>query len=413
MYHGRDMNRTSFYLVIVAVFLVRAPGHHGAVGSPSVEIGDWVASGYYYDPDAIPYSVCIPGMTETLLVGQGLNYPRLQYFTGLFSFPEWEFATGFSSSRVLLSADSSGRRVLCAGRETGMIYFFQPPDPFPTWRYLPEEEFIVSTLALSRRGNLGIVGILRSEKPYAVVAGIDPAAGSLLWTRPIPRETWYDGVVGSDVTDDGGLVLITTYMGIFILDGSDGSLAMLDGNYGQIPAKVSGDGEFIVSGDFDGIVSTYRLDPGTGQYECIWEYSIPGTWPDVAISRNGSTIVAGAFNPPEPDRSSVLVFDPLRGEPLWSFPVTDHIIPTLSAEGDMVFVGCWGPLDDSDDDFYIFRKESSSPIFTRNLAGSVYSVSANSTGNRVCVGCKAVHARILGRGGHVTLFTESGSMSYW
>jgi hypothetical protein len=413
--HARIWSCAPFFaagLILVVCWIPCCPWT-GSSNEREVQSGDWTLLGEYSDPDAIPFSASIPGMSDMLFAGQGLNYPRLQYFSGDYCLPHWEFAMGFGNYRVLIAPDSSGGQLLCGGNETGSIYFFRIPDPFPEWTYLPARNVIITSLVQSRNGEIGIVGVLLSREPHNMVFAIEPEYGILLWKKPVPRETWYDSILGIDVTDDGNTVVVTTYMGIYILDGKDGSITYRTDNYGQISAKISGNGEYIVAGNFYGIVSAYRWDSENEQYTLHWNRHIPDTWPDVDISRNGETTVAGAFNTGDLDSSLLAVFDTFTGDMLWDFPMVDHVIPAVSDDGITIVAGCWGVLDDSKDDFFVFRRHSSLPVISLNLEGSVYSISLNAEGNRIAFGSKQVHARILGRGGRIALLADNGSRQFW
>jgi hypothetical protein len=79
----------------------------------------------------------------------------------------------------------------------------------------------------------------------------------------------------------------------------------------------------------------------------------------------------------------------------------------ISEDGSVIAAASWGPLGDVGDDFWVFRRDSSTPFLTYDCTGSPFDLDMSSDGTRCIVGGKAVHARIMGSGGRLYCFDSS------
>jgi len=86
---------------------------------------------------------------------------------------------------------------------------------------------------------------------------------------------------------------------------------------------------------------------------------------------------------------------------LWKFSGAGDEIASidLSYDGSIIAAAGYGPIDNSKPDFYLFRKNSNNPYFTKSTSGSMFSTDLSEDGMIGSFGGKLVHARIMGSGG--------------
>lgn len=76
----------------------------------------------------------------------------------------------------------------------------------------------------------------------------------------------------------------------------------------------------------------------------------------------------------------------------------------MSEDGSVIAAASWGPLEDENNDFWIFYKISDIPVFEYNCIGSTIDLDLSSDGIRCIAGGKAVHCRVMGHGWQIVLF---------
>jgi len=199
----------------------------------------------------------------------------------------------------------------------------------------------------------------------------------------------------------------TGYNKMWVLNGSDGEV-IYDALYkNQNPPALSYDGKFIINGDYSGYAYLHEFDEETGTYFEKWTYKVGGggtsAWVvGMGISDDGSTVAIGTlvFFTSSYD-GEIYTFNTYSNEPLWVFSGCGDEVSAidLSADGSLIAAASWGPLNHAKPDFYLFRKESSTPIFSINTPGSLNTVDISPNGNLCSLSGKAVHAREFGSGG--------------
>jgi len=361
----------------------------------------------YTDPDAIPYNVSINGEGSRIWVGQGLNYARAQFFDSQTSLPLWEFAfvIGEWESEVLVSQSLEGSLLAALGHDQGKLYVFDPaalPPCFPVLKYDLGGEYLGRALAISRDGSTLVVGANDSKSKLKIfVFDSSTPPPETLWTKEMVGQQW-DCVEGVDLTDDGSLILITTYYDFYVLKREDGSLIKKGENYGEVPAQISGDGSYLVSGDFEGRITVYHWNEENQDYDTLWTYDAGDCWVTALdISDDGSTIMAGTFDYTNLPNSKVLIFNIISNVPLWEYKNYGDLVSdvSLTLNGFRGVAVSWGDRENLLYDLTIFNRESSSPLFSLSSPGSFFSAEISGDGNYVIAGSKLVHARTLGRGG--------------
>ncbi len=199
----------------------------------------------------------------------------------------------------------------------------------------------------------------------------------------------------------------TGYNKMWVINSSDGEV-IYDALYkNQSPPALSYDGKFIINGDYSGYAYLHEFDEETGTYFEKWNYKVGGggtsAWVvGMGISDDGSTVAIGTlvFLTNGYD-GEIYTFNTYSNEPLWVFSGCGDEISAidLSADGSLIAAVGWGPLNHAKPDFYLFRKESSTPIFSINTPGSINTVDISPDGTLCSLSGKAVHAREFGSGG--------------
>jgi WD40 repeat protein len=373
----------------------------------------------YLDPDAIPYHVRISDEGERVWVGQGLNYARPQLFIPGDTLPEWEFAVsiGIWEAEVSVATPSDGSMLAALAQDRAQLLVFDPSSSLPAFPVLtfdlgPGERG--TALGVSRDGSTLVVGANApgdAVRLYVFDALVSPP--ETLWTVTVPVAQW-DYIAGVDLTDDGSRILISTYYDWYMVDRDSRTLLQQTANFGQTVAGVSGDGSRLVTGGFDGEVVAWEWDPGSAAYERLWTHWVgEDTWVTaVAISRDGSTILAGTYDYGNPFFCQTLLFAAEQSTPLWSFSEYGGQISevALSGDGSRAVAGSWGDVENLLWDLTIFSRETAQPLSALSSPGSFYSVDISEDGGVVVAGAKLVHAGILGRGGTVyKIVLDSGA----
>jgi len=97
----------------------------------------------------------------------------------------------------------------------------------------------------------------------------------------------------------------------------------------------------------------------------------------------------------------IYLFNSYSPTPIWIYEhVGDYAIDIdMTDDGSLIAAACYGPLDGSTPDFFLFRRQSNIPVFDINTSGSLFTVDMAPDGSFCTTGGKAVHARIMGSGG--------------
>jgi len=194
---------------------------------------------------------------------------------------------------------------------------------------------------------------------------------------------------------------------MYILDGTNGEV-VFDAFYrNQNPPAFSHDGRLVISGDYGGYAYLHEFDDNTGTYYEKWNFKVGGggssAWViGMDISADGSKVAIGTlvFLTGDFD-GEIYLFNTYSNEPLWVYSGAGDEISSISVsdDGSLIAAASWGPMNNSKPDFYLFRKESSEPLFTLSTPGSFNSVHLSPDGTYCSVTGKAVHARVMGSGG--------------
>lgn len=356
--------------------------------------------------NAVAQHTAIAGNGMWIQAGWYLNNERTSLYrtlgtqTPMWSYPMPE-ADFFISPDVSMNGDGIG--VLAAGEP---CYGFTSASAVPNWTYSLPGGAVFSSSAQGPT-----ISVTDDGSLYAALARLDnqgllflfDASGDTIRTM---RFNPTRGIQGIDMNGDGSVICVSTYDAIYVFN-QDGSRRDSIMQYGQTPAKISGDGTYLVKGDFYAYVYLYRWS-GT-DYDLVWQHGTGHPWvTSVAISDDGSTVMAGTFRYSPSYAGKVLLYDSSSATPLWEYTQYGDYVPScaLSEDGSRAVASSWGQYNATFGDVLtVFDRSSSTPIFQLlddiDEPGSIFSVDISKDGSFITAGGKAVHAREWGNGGQV------------
>lgn len=199
----------------------------------------------------------------------------------------------------------------------------------------------------------------------------------------------------------------TGYNKLWVIDTEEGDIIFDTYYKNQNPPAFDYTGDILLNGDYNGYAFLYEYDPDMSTYTEKWHFKVGGggssAWVcGMDVSADGSTATIGTlvFLTGGYD-GEIYTFNTYSPEPVWVFEHAGDMVTSvsLSDDGSLIAACGYGPLDHSKPDFYLFRKESNSPLFTLNTNGSFNAVDISGDGTLCSVTGKAVHAREMGSGG--------------
>ncbi|MBE0432453.1 T9SS type A sorting domain-containing protein [candidate division WOR-3 bacterium] len=356
--------------------------------------------------NAIAQHTAIAGNGMWIQAGWYLNNERTSLYRTLgTATPTWSFplpdAAFFISTDVSLTGAAIG--VLSNGTP---CYDFSATSTVPNWSYsLPPGWNYASssqgqTVCVSSDGSICAALAQQAGMGRLFLFNED---GDTIRTVGFSTNS---GINGVDMADDGSVICVTTYYAIYVYN-ADGTRRDSIANYGQTAAKISADGTYLVNGDFSTRVNLYRWNGSA--YGLAWQCYTGHPWVTaVAISRGGSTIMAGTYQYSPSNAGKVLLFDSSSATPLWEYTQYGDYVAScaLSANGSRAVAGSWGQYNGTFGDVVtVFDRSSATPIFQVlddiDEPGSIFSVDISRDGSFITAGGKAVHARAWGNGGEV------------
>ena len=348
--------------------------------------------------NAISNNMAISGNGQTVLAGWYLNNERTScYRMSGAGTPLWVYKmprNGLWSNNVWVGASGTGGVLSAVTSSDGPTYKWDGSSPMPSWMYSNGDPGAV--LAVSRDGSR-IAVASTGLKLYVLNA----ATGDTVLTRPYNSTR---GLYGVDLSTDGSVVMVSTYDSLEVW--RSGVRAPNVPNYGQTPAKISGDGSTIVTGDFSASVRTYRWNGSS--YASLWTSNTGHPWVTaVDISADGNWVVAGTFQYSPSNMGKVLFYNISSGTPRWQYNnYLDYVASAaVSDTGGYAIAGSWGDINGSTGDVIsIFGRADSIPILavpSSSEPGSSFAVDIAGDGSYATAGGKAVHARQMGNGGYV------------
>ncbi len=352
------------------------------------------------DGGAIAGEIEVSDVTQNSFVQWHLNNERVSLFHDSAT-PLWEHAVGNLDFGFPIDMTEDGS-ILAVGDES-TLKIFEPSSSTPTWQYVVTGS--IKKMVLNSDGSIVFMAVYDEGQNRTSIESYNVGNTTPLWTNS------FDGSAGNLViSGDGSTLVFTQYGGIsamWVLSSADGSIIFEGPEYNQNPPAMSHDASIIVNGDYSGYVQVYEYNDEIETYEEKWIYHVGGggssAWiGGMSVSADGSTIAVGTlvFITGGYD-GEIYLFNTYSPNPIWVYEhVGDYAIEIdLTDDGSLMAVACYGPLNNSTSDFFLFRRCSNVPMFEINTPGSLFAVDIAPDGSFCTTGGKAVHARVMGSGG--------------
>ena len=348
----------------------------------------------------IVQGVAVQGDGMGVLAHWYLNAERVGYYRTLGQgVPAWENAGLFNGTYDGHSLGAGVHGEALAAATPSETREWSKLGEVPRWTY-PNP---VPALTVAKTNPIG-------TRVATATAGLlyvfNAQTGETLWTAPFSVS---NGLQGLSLSTDGSIVAVTVYDSCYIFENGvrRGAIAIGIHTQGtQYAAKLSGDGKYLVTGDYFGRVRLYRWS--STSYDMMWSAPVGNPWvTDVNISRDGSTIAAGTGYA----NGKAVVFDSSSATPLWSFQGfggfgAEVASCALSDNGSRIAFASWGDTALSGATYVltVHDRGSSTPLCgvqRDEEVGSLFACDISADGQYVAAGGKAVHAYRMGNGGEV------------
>jgi len=336
--------------------------------------------------------------------------------------PIWSYETGDKVWSVGMSADGS---YIGAGSYDNKIYLFSRTNGRPIWTY--QADTIVRCVSVSSDGSYIAVGTGGGVAAVPQAGGLGGKVYLFSRSDNTPLWSYQSGAINYvSVSSDGSYVVAGSSDNKVYLFSRDGTLLWSYETGGTIwQTSISSDGGYIAAGSYDGKVYLFsRLDnaplwiydtgsplsfvngismSSDGSYIAavggeigkwapspyhklylfsrssstpIWSYKFPYPGISVAISSDGSHIIARCSGESK-EHFRAYLFSQAENTPLWSF---DGILGiAISSDGSFVAGGGLNAV-------YLFSENSGKPLWSYPTDGEVWSVEISSDGRYIAAG---------------------------
>ncbi len=350
-----------------------------------------------------------------------LNSKRICLYGNTDNIPFWTFNVPADAFYSYTSISDTGGIIAVSSYQD--LDLFNNTSNIPFWTYsltsLPDTG-TAGPIAITSDGNYFIASAVRSDTSTALC--FSKNSSSSLWKIRLAGS-----IYGVNMSRNDSVVIINSYSKFMVVDVYTGNVRFTgDIPYGtQSKQGISGNGDYIAIIDYHGFLRLFQWN-GTA-YTLKWQFQEPtGTYYNwhsaVDISKDGSHVISGTlvFKSSSSYSGRVRYFNTNSSVPLWVYQdMGDEVTQVqFNEKGNIAVASSWGPLDNSGDDFLIFKTlpEINTPpvIFGLNTSGSMFNCSISRSGTVAVTNGKAVHARAFGNGGlyyNIDIDTSYGPIS--
>ncbi|MCK4662483.1 MAG: carboxypeptidase-like regulatory domain-containing protein, partial [Bacteroidales bacterium] len=382
-----------------------------------ITITNYVASGLIWEAEAewaICKSVGISDETYHSFIGWHTNDEAWAYFGETNNTPLWIYDINGAEE---LPHDITSDGTYMVGGTGNTVYGFTPSSGTPDWTYIISNSGDdIFNIVISDDGET-IYYVSGDDYDYSYITSVDISTSTENWNFSLPDGGYAVKLV---ISANGERLLIEQYYNTIVYSNNGDLLFDLTRvtGAGPIPA-ISDDGNIFAIGDYDGYSTMYEYNAITETYDAKWKHLFDGgasyNWVSaIAVSGNGSTIALGSLQSEGGGvyNGELSIFNTESNEPLWTYQsVNDEVVAIdISYDGSVIAAASYGPLDDNGDDFWLFNRDSSEPVFVFTCQGSPYDIDLSNDASKCIVGGKAVHARVSGHGGKLYYFNFSPTL---
>jgi hypothetical protein len=260
------------------------------------------------------------------------------------SSPSWTYTMSSEVRAVAVSAD--GKSIVAAGHNSGQVYLFQRDSNTPVLQFDVSSGGALN-LAISADGNTTVVG--RNTGDFYAFCNKSSTA---LWH-------YYDLGLGASetvaVSSDGSTIAVGTNQGRVYIFSRTTNTPLWFYHWGSevVSVAVSGNGSTIVAGFVnDTSLKSCVCEFGRASNSTIWKYKTDELVYDVAISEDGNTTATATGH-------SLIVFSRADNATILNVGTVDGYAVAVSGDGSTIAIGEYT--------LWVFRRTSSTPIITGNI----------------------------------------------
>jgi len=351
---------------------------------------------------AVARDIDITGDGVNLITGWWLNVERTSKYavegTGV---PIWEYSIT-PNWFVPVSASDDGNVLASTGDVIPLNVWLNGAGPTPSWQFTYPAGYKGYDCNVSDNGAYVTAVCKHESMDNGKLFVFDSGNSTPLWEADYDAE---NGVNGVEIDEAGNWILVTTYHAFYVYHNPTQQLFYTGTNYSQTKGHMSGDGQYLATGDFNGQLHVYVQ--GAATYSEIWSHYMDGWVTAVDISSDASVVMAGNFTYTGGYSGEVKAFD-IGGTVLWAYDqYGDYISDVeLCDDGSVGVASSWGALDYTFGDVFTAFDIPTGDVILRLLddidePGTIWDVAISDDGAYAVCGGKEVHARTSGNGGEV------------
>jgi hypothetical protein len=299
------------------------------------------------------------------------------------------------------------------------ILVFNRASSTPVFDYNLETQLpdtgIAGAIDITSNGGFIVASASRNDSSWII--GFNRTSTTPVWKYRVGQtNAGGASIQGIRISGNDSLVIVNTYLGVYVFRTFTGQLIYTgtvnptNNNGTQMPQGISGNGNYIATINYIGIVRVLQWNGST--YTQLWQHQEPpGTYYNwmttVDFTYDGSYLAVGTLNfiTTSTYDGKVKLFRTTNSTPIWTYSGAGDEIScvSFSKNGNILAASSWGDLANSTSDLFVFKTSTmvNNPIFQVNTPGSFFWCSASNDGSTVIASGKKVHARQFGNGGDV------------
>lgn len=346
-------------------------------------------------------------------VGWGLNTKRVSLYNNNSNTPVWEFPTHVNGFINYVAVSDTGGYIVNGSYHN--IYIFNNSTNTPFFNFNLETQLpdtgSAGPVAITADGGFIIATASRSDSSW--IFGFNRNSTNWIWRYRVGQtNAGGAGIQGVKISGNDSLVILNTYMGFYVFRTYTGQLVYsgsinpIANNGTQYPQAISGNGNYIATINYNGILRVYQWNGST--YNFLWQNAEGSAWMStVDISNDGTMIACGTLNFLGGSNydGKIKFFNTGSSTPVWTYSGCGDMVTNVSfsKNGRILAASTWGDMNNANNDLLIFKTSvlAAAPIFGVNSPGSFFWCNTSANGSTVVTSGKRVHARTFGNGGEV------------